>query len=134
MKPLSEKMKHLLIDLSVVFIIPAFLFYLYMSLATPGEALFGGAEQPGSELVGEGQKFLAKLNELNTLELDTSIFQSAVYQSLVDTSVPPPTEEAGRPHPFIPPVRAQQPSNTSQPSKASSGTAVKNLNGLLQGR
>jgi hypothetical protein len=130
---MNEKIKHILIDISVVFLVPAALFYLYITLAGPGEALFG-TEQPGSELVGEGQKFLSKLNELNTLKLDTSVFESAVYKSLVDTTTPPPTDEQGRPHPFIPPSRPAPVVQSPAQGKATSPTAVKNLNSLLQGR
>ncbi len=133
MKGINEKVKHILIDITIVFVIPLGLFYLYTTLVTPGEALFG-TEQPGSELVGEGQKFLSKLNELNALKLDTSVFESAVYQSLVDTTVPPPTEEMGRPHPFIPPTSSIQGVQNSASIKGSTNTATRNLNSLLNGR
>ena len=130
---MNEKIKHILIDISVVFLVPAALFYVYMTLAGPGEALFG-TEQPGSELVGEGQKFLSKLNELDSLKLDTSVFESAVYKSLVDTTTSPPTDELGRPHPFIPPSRPAPAIQNSAPGKTTPPSAVKNLNSLLQGR
>jgi|GEM_PF-2135651 len=123
MKPMNEKVKHILIDVVVVFVVPMGLFFLYTTLVTPEGALYG-TEQPGSELVGEGQKFLVKLNELNALKLDTSVFQSAVYQSLVDTTVPPPTEEKGRPFPFVPPTQV----NAS--SKTNTSNTINNLNTL----
>jgi hypothetical protein len=131
MKPLNDKLKHILIDITVVFVVPIGLFFLYTTLATPGGALYG-TEQPGSELAGEGQKFLIKLNELNSLKLDTSVFQSAVYQSLVDTTVPPPTEDKGRPYPFVPPTRYTAPAQNTVPSKTKTSNAVKNLDALLK--
>lgn len=133
MKLPNDKIKHILIDILVVFIIPISLFYFYTTLGGTSGALFG-AEQPGSELVGEGQKFLTKLNELQGLKLNTEVFESAVYQSLVDTTVLPPTEDKGRLHPFIPPQRSTPSTQTPATTKTKATTAVKNLNGLLKGQ
>jgi hypothetical protein len=132
---MNDKIKHILIDITVVFVIPFALFYLYTTLATPTEPLFGSVEVDAS-LAGEGQKFLSKLNELQALKLDTSVFESSEYKSLVDTSVPPPTEEAGRPHPFIPPVAPSAPVTPASGSKSKTqvNSAVKNLNSLVGGR
>lgn len=114
---MNEKLKHTLIDITVVFLIPIGLFFLYTTLASPGGALYA-TEQPGSELAGEGQKFLVKLNELDTLKLDLSVFESVVYQSLVDTTVPPPTDEKGRPFPFVPPSGSSFQNQTSNVTKS----------------
>jgi hypothetical protein len=101
---MNEKIKHLLIDIAVVILVPGALFYVYVTYSGPSEPLFGSS-QGGEDLVGEGQKFLAKLNELQKLRLDTSVFDTEAYRSLIDTHVTPPTEEAGREHPFIPVVQ-----------------------------
>jgi hypothetical protein len=129
---MNDKVKNILVDVVIVFVIPFGIFYFYQTLM-PSEG--GGSEQPGSELAGEGQKFLVKLNDLNALKLDTSVFESAVYRSLIDTTVPPPTEAKGRPHPFIPPYTpAPPPSTPTTPTKGKSTTAIKNLNTLVGGQ
>ena len=130
MKGINEKAKHIHIDITVVFVIPVGLFYLYTILATPEEALLG-SEQPGVELVGEGQKFLAKLNELKALKLDMGLFESAVYKSLIDTTVPPPTEDKGRPNPFIPPATV---ASQGQGSTVPKGNTNTKPNTLIIGR
>lgn len=132
---MNDKVKNILIDVVIVFLIPLGLFYLYTTLIVSSDG--SSTEQPGSELAGEGQKFLVKLNELNSLKLDTGVFGSAVYQSLVDTSVPPPTEAKGRSHPFIPPtVTPPTPPTPSPatPSKGKTSPALKNLNALVGGQ
>jgi hypothetical protein len=131
---MNEKIKHIIIDIVIVLVVPFGLFYLYMNLSTPSEALYGSGTE--SALVGEGQKFLGKLNELNGLKLDTEVFQSAAYRSLVDTSVPPPTEGKGRTNPFIPPASPIPPPapSTTQTKGKTTGTAVKNLDTLVGGK
>jgi hypothetical protein len=129
---LNEKVKYILIDITVVFLIPIGLFFLYTTLSTPGDALYS-IVRPGSELAGQGQKFLVELTELNALKLDTSIFESLIYKSLVDTTVPPLTEEKGRLYPFVPPSRTLKTTSSSFPVSSKTGTsnAVKNLNALI---
>jgi hypothetical protein len=127
---MNEKIKYILIDITVVFLIPFGLFYLYITLSGSEEPLFGST-QSGSDLSGEGQKFLAKLDELKNLKLDTSLFESTVYKSLVDTTTPPPTEAVGRSNPFISPF---QPAPPSTKSKTGTQTAVKNPNTIVGGQ
>lgn len=57
----------------------------------------GGA---GSQLIGAD--VLSLLNRINSLKIDTSIFSSLIYQSLVDFSVEIPPQNVGRPNPFAP--------------------------------
>lgn len=48
------------------------------------------------------QEFLAKLKELQGLELDSPLFNDEEFLSLVDHTVQVVDEEAGRPNPFAP--------------------------------
>ncbi len=130
---MNDKVKNILVDVVIVFLIPFGLFYVYTTFISSNDG--SSVEQPGSELAGEGQKFLVKLNELNSLKLNTEVFESAVYQSLIDTTIPPPTEAKGRPHPFIPPtVSVPTPSATIPASKSKTSTSIKNLNTLVSGQ
>jgi hypothetical protein len=49
-----------------------------------------------------GAQVLALLNQINAIEIDPSIFNSAVYRTLRDFSVPIPPQNVGRPNPFEP--------------------------------
>ncbi len=48
------------------------------------------------------QEFLAKLKDLQDLEIDSPIFEDEEFLSLVDHTVQVVDEEAGRPNPFAP--------------------------------
>lgn len=53
----------------------------------------------------QSQKFLQSLNQVNSINLDTTLFNSKAYQKLVDFSVPIVLEDQrliGRPNPFAP--------------------------------
>jgi hypothetical protein len=49
-----------------------------------------------------GQEILFALESLRLLELDTSIFESAAFKSLVDYTAATTSEPLGRPDPFAP--------------------------------
>lgn len=48
------------------------------------------------------QKFINQINILNSVKIETSIFNDASFQSFVDWSRPIPEEEKGRDNPFAP--------------------------------
>lgn len=48
-----------------------------------------------------GGNVLDLLNQIHSLNIDTSFFQSPVYQSLVDFTVQVPPEPIGKPNPFV---------------------------------
>jgi energy-coupling factor transporter ATP-binding protein EcfA2 len=48
------------------------------------------------------EEFLAKLKDLQDLDLETSLFDDEEFLSLVDHTVQVVDEEAGRPNPFAP--------------------------------
>ena len=50
----------------------------------------------------EGANVLMLLNQVNSLKIDATIFNGAVYQSLVDYTVEVPEQPVGRPNPFTP--------------------------------
>jgi hypothetical protein len=55
-----------------------------------------------SEARVNDQEFLAKLKELQDLELDSPLFDDEEFLSLVDHTVQVVDEDAGRPNPFAP--------------------------------
>ncbi len=55
-----------------------------------------------SQTSAVGQEILSVLNDLRSLQIDESVFESAVFRSLVDYTVATTTEPLGRPDPFSP--------------------------------
>lgn len=49
-----------------------------------------------------GQETLALLNQVSTLNIDTTFFDSAAYKTLRDFTVEIPAQDVGRPNPFAP--------------------------------
>jgi hypothetical protein len=49
-----------------------------------------------------GREILAALRELRSLRIDSSVFESAVYKSLVDYTIATTSEPLGRLDPFAP--------------------------------
>jgi len=47
-------------------------------------------------------RILVLLNEIDNLEIDTSLFESSVYKSLTDYTITIPEESVGRTNPFAP--------------------------------
>ena len=98
---ISDKLKHILIDIAVVVLIPASVFFLY-------DYFRGGtepdmvSEKPGGGFSEEGAHLAVLLRELKALHIDTSLFASPAYISLQDFTLPVPPELKGRPVPFIP--------------------------------
>jgi len=56
--------------------------------------------QSGADVIGS--EIIQSLNQIETLQLDRSIFEDPVYRSLVDHSQPIPKEPVGRDNPFSP--------------------------------
>lgn len=64
-----------------------------------------------NEAVLDGQEFLSRLRELESITLDGAILEDPRFQSLIDFTVIPESEEVGRENPFAPigsePVRKE---------------------------
>lgn len=59
-----------------------------------------------------GIRVLSLLNQINSLKIDASIFESAVYKTLVDYTITIPEQNVGRPNPFAP-IAGSAPQNSS---------------------
>jgi len=57
-------------------------------------------ESAGAEATS--QRILSLLNEIQNLEINNSIFESAVFNSLVDYTIAIPEQNVGRANPFTP--------------------------------
>lgn len=72
-----------------------------------------------TEALEKSARILSLLNQINSLKIDASIFESAVYKTLVDYTITIPEQDVGRPNPFAPiPGSAPQSSSLTLPSTA----------------
>lgn len=79
--------------------------FLYMNGSPSDDAIssLGQAASPESiEAQNSGAYVLSLLKQVNSLEIDTSIFESVVYKTLVDYTVEIPPQDVGRANPFAP--------------------------------
>lgn len=95
--------KYKKIIVAIIIIIVLFFIYSFFFggekddslLSSTSNGPISGADVIGSELI-------QALNEIETLDLDRSIFEDPIYRSLVDRSQPIPPEPVGRDNPFAP--------------------------------
>lgn len=98
-KPTSKKS----ILVTIAFALLLILAYLYFSGAPVDDASsLDAAALPTSESSIAAAKVLALLNQISSLRIDTAIFSTAVYKSLVDHTVPVLEQNIGRENPFAP--------------------------------
>jgi len=80
-------------------VIVAGLIYFYLnSTATPS----GGTLDASSPNVAIGTQVLGLLSQIQTLHIDTDLFNDPGYKTLRDYSVSIPPVNVGRPNPFAP--------------------------------
>jgi hypothetical protein len=82
----------------VIVVFAAGAYFYYQGQATPAD---DALTIDNTEVV-VGANVLSLLNQIQSLKIDTSIFKSPVYQSLIDYSIPIPTLPVGRSDPFAP--------------------------------
>lgn len=97
MKPKPSSKKTIIVV--VIAIIVLALVYFYFSSATPVADISTLETQSAN---ADGARVLNLLNQIQSLHIDTKIFESPAYLSLVDYSVEIPEISVGRPNPFAP--------------------------------
>ncbi|MDE1975446.1 MAG: hypothetical protein KGI49_02990 [Patescibacteria group bacterium] len=113
MKKSSPKTIATIVGLIIVAVV--IYFYIEGGSAPASSSLL--VSQAGEASVGSAE--LDLLNEIRSLNIDSSFFNDPAYQSLQDYSVPVPTENVGRPNPFAPIPGVATPG--SQPSASPTG-------------
>ncbi len=81
----------------VVILVIAYFYYEGGSSTGSGSLL---QSQSSDQSIGAAE--LNLLNQIQSLNVDSSLFKDPGYQSLVDYSVAIPSEPVGRPNPFAP--------------------------------
>ena len=101
MKTSSSNKKTLIIGIIIVVVLAGG-WYFYSK---------GGSSSSTSQLVSStpdtvtavvGTNVLTILNNVSSIHIDTSLFSTPAYQSLVDYSITVPSQEVGRNNPFAP--------------------------------
>lgn len=83
---------------------------------------FAGGEAPAATLLtgtgsgGVGAVELSLLNQMKSLQIDTSLFKDPAYVSLIDYSVAITPQNVGRPNPFAPITGVPNPFAPETPS------------------
>jgi len=82
----------------IIIILAAVYFYYEGGSSSGGSSLL--VQQASDQSIGSAE--LNLLSQIQSLKIDTSLFQDPGYQALVDYSVAIPAEDVGRPNPFAP--------------------------------
>lgn len=93
----NSKNSWIIIAIIIIVAFCVYYFFLYQPSSQTNTLL---EEQTTDNQVGA--EVLSLLNQIQALHIDSSFFQSAAYQSLVDYTVPIPIQNVGRNNPFAP--------------------------------
>jgi hypothetical protein len=77
----------------------AFGYYLFV---LEDQGLRGGNQAVSTQAAAETQEFLRRLNQLQSVELQTEIFTDPRFTNRIDYSAPVPVLPVGRENPFLP--------------------------------
>jgi hypothetical protein len=91
------------IVITIIVLVAAAVYYFYYSggaSATADQSSLSIDTTSSTSQVGAD--VLTLLNEIHSLKIDTTFFQTPAYQSLIDFSVAIPSVPVGRPNPFSP--------------------------------
>jgi len=90
---------HLPEIIAIVLVVAAVGYYFYSSSSSNTTTSSSFTVSTATSSVGAS--VLALLSQVSSLKIDTSLFQSPVYQSLTDFTQPIPTEPIGKSNPFV---------------------------------
>lgn len=96
-----RKYKKIIIIVVVVIVLFFVYSFFFGGSSNDNSLLRGVANTPsGADVIGS--EIIQALNQIDTLQLDRTIFEDPVFRSLVDRSQPIPPEPVGRDNPFSP--------------------------------
>ena len=91
--------KSIIIIIAIVVI--AIIGYFYFSGSPKSDSTLTTEDAPPSELTNKTTQIITLLNQTSSLKIDTALFKSAVYMSLVDHTVPVVEQPVGKTNPFL---------------------------------
>lgn len=107
----QKKSPKTLIIITIIVAIGTLAYFYFNGSSEDTSSLLTG-EKPTSEVTDHTARILTLLNQTSSLKIDPELFKSAVYQSLVDHTVPVVEQPVGKANPFV--------TNTPAPAAASS--------------
>jgi hypothetical protein len=110
----AKSSKKTLWILIVIVVVAALIYFYTIGNPTDSSSLTETDVAGSQDAQNVGSRVLVLLNQINSLKIDSSIFGSATYRSLVDYSITIPEQPVGRQNPFAPiagSVRATTTSN-----------------------
>lgn len=85
-----------------IIIFAAMAYFMFAPAAPQSDSLLQAEQQSDPESNARAQRVLSLLNQIESLRIDTTVFDGEAYQSLIDYTVPVPELVVGRPNPFAP--------------------------------
>ena len=98
--------------MAIIVVVSIIIYYWFLKPAPTDTATNGGTLLDVTAEANVGTDVLTLLNQIQSLRIDKSIFESPEYQSLNDFSVAIPPQPVGRPNPFAPIPGFTPPSTT----------------------
>lgn len=90
-----------LIILGAVILVAILAYFYFSGAPTDSSAQLTDSDITPSPVTNEATKILTLLNDTSALHIDTALFNSPVYKSLVDHTVPVLEQPVGKPNPFF---------------------------------
>lgn len=100
---MKEKQSKKTLIILIVIAIVGLIIYFYIT-GKPSDSSVSSLETGESATDAQlaGTRVLNLLNQINSLKIDSTIFESPAYKSLIDYSVAIPERSIGRQNPFAP--------------------------------
>lgn len=100
MQPKPTSKKPIIIAIVILLILGGYYFFSTGNPTDDATFVEGTTAGVDSEASGRGAKILSLLNQISSLEIDSTFFSSPVYSSLVDHTVPIYEQNVGKDNPF----------------------------------
>lgn len=85
----------------LIILVGAGIYFYLNSTPVDSETALISSDPGATEASVAGSKVLVLLNQISSLKIDTALFKSPVYNSLVDHTVPIYEQDIGKPNPFL---------------------------------
>lgn len=96
----QKSSKKTLIIIAIVIVLGGVSYFYFTGTPKDDTALSVVGSETDSEAAIVGSRVLALLNQITSLKIDTALFQSPMYTSLVDHTVPIYEQNVGKDNPF----------------------------------
>lgn len=96
----NNSSKNTWITIAIIIVVAVAVYIFFLSGPSTEDLGTLVEAQPEGEIAGA--QVLSLLNQIEGLKIDSTLFQSQAYLSLIDYTVPIPVQNVGRSNPFAP--------------------------------